>query len=544
VDILKILMQSGYDLSNAHSNLIIAAKTGATEVVDAVLSHFPKLPRIFREHCLQYCCQNGHLETVRLLVTKTPRIGLEEALHNASLYGHVDIVTYLLDNKASINDTQYGGETPLANAASRGHHDIVHLLLAAGAAVDYASPSLLRSASKGGCVALVSQLLWGEAESAAAHLTVAGDVSTSTCRYNKDTIEDAIADTRGAMATHPANSAGVVEELLRYAQERFPDETPDIATRIMFLPMLLGRADIVDLLLDANACIHRAVPTGSRLSALGFAVQSGSVKAVSSLLSNPDQALTDTHLREALARASVPAVVQLLLDAKADAGAGDSLRYACKRASPEAVRLLLAAGAKAGGGDDADCDPLHTAVTSTCDADMIDDKIAVINMLLDAGAETRTGGSSSWSILHACVVSTRTGPRTMQALLHRDAGLLDARDHNHMTPLALAAQYKHVDKVEFLINSGADVNAVDSTGKPVIAYACEFPDDFDDACPASTDAQRTLRLLLAAGADVTAVAVDGAVTAAMELVDEDNVLYDHESAHLLAEVAEAVLSRR
>jgi len=59
-------------------------------------------------------------------------------LHEACNHGHRDIVEFLIDKGAALNDrggSQCGGVTPLHDAASCGHLDVMELLLDRGASV-------------------------------------------------------------------------------------------------------------------------------------------------------------------------------------------------------------------------------------------------------------------------------------------------------------------------------------------------------------------------------------------------------------------------
>ena len=59
-------------------------------------------------------------------------------MHSYVTHLFIDIVSYLLDNGANVNDpggAHCGGVSPLIDAASSGHMDIVQLLVQRGADV-------------------------------------------------------------------------------------------------------------------------------------------------------------------------------------------------------------------------------------------------------------------------------------------------------------------------------------------------------------------------------------------------------------------------
>jgi len=86
--------------------------------------------------------KEGDFDDVRTLLGKKPQLlnkrdgNIRTALHWASLYGHKDIVIYLLENGAEIDPKDYLGCTPLHFAAERDHIDIIKLLIDKGAEVD------------------------------------------------------------------------------------------------------------------------------------------------------------------------------------------------------------------------------------------------------------------------------------------------------------------------------------------------------------------------------------------------------------------------
>ncbi|CAD7703549.1 unnamed protein product [Ostreobium quekettii] len=65
----------------------------------------------------------------------------ETPLHVAAHNGHADVVEFLLQTGAAVDDLKSSGTTPLFVAAQNGHIEVVRLLLASGAEVDRPRPS-------------------------------------------------------------------------------------------------------------------------------------------------------------------------------------------------------------------------------------------------------------------------------------------------------------------------------------------------------------------------------------------------------------------
>lgn len=62
-------------------------------------------------------------------------------LHYAALYGKPEVVKWLLEHHASVNNQNAFGDTPLHCAVSRGDFDIVQLLIRSGASKNLAGRS-------------------------------------------------------------------------------------------------------------------------------------------------------------------------------------------------------------------------------------------------------------------------------------------------------------------------------------------------------------------------------------------------------------------
>jgi ankyrin repeat protein len=193
-----------------------------------------------------------------------------------------------------------------------------------------------------------------------------------------------------------------------------------------------------------------------------------------------------------LALTSDPVMVKILLNGKADVnpkGCVSVLQTACKEFNPESVKILLDAKANVNHADSTGETALYYAVYTKCDPERVSDQTAVLNLLLDAGADTRRaiGGNS---IMHMPMV-IRQEAFTMEdnvssmhtafpTLLARDPGLLDCRDVDGLTPLMAMArnEQKPLSAVKALIAAGADVSALDNHGRSALFHLffskCDF----------------------------------------------------------------------
>ncbi|KAF7977136.1 hypothetical protein HWV62_4537 [Athelia sp. TMB] len=86
--------------------------------------------------------QNNQLSLLRSLVSEVPKqvnavdVDGRTPLHWAASSGSIDIVRYLIDQKAEVDKADGSGWTPLHIASSAGQEEVVKELVGAGADVD------------------------------------------------------------------------------------------------------------------------------------------------------------------------------------------------------------------------------------------------------------------------------------------------------------------------------------------------------------------------------------------------------------------------
>jgi ankyrin repeat protein len=130
------LLQAGADPNPSawHQTpvMVIAARKGHVEIVQALIAAGSNVNRGFDELPLHTAAKKGHLEVVRLLLESGADVeGYEEdywtALMSASSAGHLPIVQLLVEGGADVNAWSQG-ETPLMLAASGVHREIYKFL--------------------------------------------------------------------------------------------------------------------------------------------------------------------------------------------------------------------------------------------------------------------------------------------------------------------------------------------------------------------------------------------------------------------------------
>lgn len=128
--IAEYLLQQGAPL-----DICTAAVLGQFEDVDAMLNADPELSAATGAHnipVLYYPCIGGHLAIAQRLYEAGADInageGVNTPLHGAALFGHAEIVEWLLANDANPYAADFNGKTPLDLAAANGHAEVVALL--------------------------------------------------------------------------------------------------------------------------------------------------------------------------------------------------------------------------------------------------------------------------------------------------------------------------------------------------------------------------------------------------------------------------------
>jgi ankyrin repeat protein len=113
--------------------LINASKAGHSKLVAALLAIGCSTARSSQHSALRGAALFGHLEVVTILLeaghdVNALSLGRKTALMGAAMNGHKPVVDLLLRSKADMSIVNAYGETALSLAEAQGHRDVVELL--------------------------------------------------------------------------------------------------------------------------------------------------------------------------------------------------------------------------------------------------------------------------------------------------------------------------------------------------------------------------------------------------------------------------------
>jgi ankyrin repeat protein len=138
------LLQRGMDVNTVDpqgtSLLMYAARFGNVELLEFLLKNRASVLKKNRygDTALLLAALGGHLEAVRRLVSAGAPLDQPgwTPLIYASFQGHADVIQFLADQGADVDAQADNGMTALMIAARNGHKEVASVLLAAGADPD------------------------------------------------------------------------------------------------------------------------------------------------------------------------------------------------------------------------------------------------------------------------------------------------------------------------------------------------------------------------------------------------------------------------
>ncbi|KAG7461991.1 hypothetical protein MATL_G00197130 [Megalops atlanticus] len=402
-------------------------------------------------------------------------------LANAAYSGNLDVVNLLISRRANLELEDSHGQTALTLAARQGHTKVVNCLIGCGANInhtDHDGWTALRSAAWGGHSEVVSALLYAGAKVDCADADSRTALRAAAWGGHEDIVLNLLqhgaevnkADNEGRTALIAAAYMGhreIVEHLLDHGAEvnhEDVDGRTALSVAALCVPASKGHASVVSLLIDRGAEVDHC--DKDCMTPLLVAAYEGHVDVVDLLLEGgADVDHTDNNGRTPLlAAASMghASVVNTLLFWGAAVDSIDSegrtvLSIASAQGNVEVVRTLLDRGLDENHRDDAGWTPLHMAA--------FEGHRLVCEALIEQGARCTEVDNDGRIPL---ILAAQEGHYDCVQILLENKSSIDQRGYDGRNSLRVAALEGHRDIVELLLSHGADIDYKDADGRPTL----------------------------------------------------------------------------
>jgi ankyrin repeat protein len=430
---------------------------------------------------LHWAAQRNQIGTASLLLAKGADINAKDeyqytALHEAALYGFVGMVQMLVVKGADINAPYKFDRLPIDFAADKGNIEVIRLLLSHGAKINRQDShwgySLLHDAAMEGHKEIVVFLL---SQGANVHVVDKENrfpLHEAAEKGYEDIAELLVkADQNHDITAVVSNDVGELKAWLKQYPVSFKLCDPYQWTLLHYAAGW-GGAEVIKTLVTAGADV--AARDRSRRTPLHRAAATGNKVAVEILLEKGDPSfvnITDqggmTPLHKAAAQGRRDIAEELLshgaaIDAR-DTHGDTPLTLAAASGHKEVAEFLINKGAQLElkGRDN------HTALWQSVQYGHRE----AASMLMAKGANIKCDNEIKWNILHLAVCLGRKRDIVEFAL---EQGIdVNAVDKFGQIPLHKAAGNGDKDIVELLLSKGADINAKDDDGLTPIRVAAE-----------------------------------------------------------------------
>ena len=456
---VKLLLKLKADPSIANIDgytSLHSAVNCSTETLKEIIDHGADVNSVSKRGrtALLLGCLNGHMDSVKYLLGAgaDPTIADEEGFSclYAAIAGHCDPDTLLalIDHGAHIDAKTKDGETALLYACEKGQSESVTSLLDAGADVNFAKPdgnTSLHFAVSGRCSNEVLQKILHHG------------VDVNAVNRHNDT------------ALVLACGSGQEESVKLLLDNGADPNIPNVEGYRSLHAAVLGKCTTKTLREIANkAFVDAQALNGTTALFLACAYR---------------QQDTVTFLLEAAANPNIEG-------AKGDTSLHAAVFQCC---SKNIIRAMIKHGADV----NATGKNNQTSLMLACHRGNID----VINVLLNAGADTNIVDANDLSCIHQAV-GGGCGKETVQALIDHGADV-NLTDKDNNTALMIACWKRNAEAINMLLNAGANPNIVGAEGLICIHHAVLWD-----------GSEETLQAIINHGTDINATSRDN-VTALM-----------------------------
>ncbi|XP_065826102.1 death-associated protein kinase 1-like isoform X2 [Oscarella lobularis] len=440
---------------------------------------------------LMMACQEGHLDTVQLLVSKQCDINIRKknsgtALHVASFYGKSAVTEYLIDHcGVNVNDQDNDGWTSLMLACPKGHFYTVRLLVSKQCDINIRTKdgwTALHVASFSGQTAVTEYLIDhcgvnvndqnNDGRTSLMFACQKGHLDTVQLLVSKQ-CDINIRDKNGLTALHVASFNGqtaVTKYLIDHCGVNVDDQDNDGWTSLM-CACQEGHLKTVQLLVSKQCDINIRTKNGSKT--LHVASSNGQTAVTEYLIDhcgvNVDEQTNGgwTSLMHACQKGHLD-TVQLLVSKQCDINirdknSGTALHVASFNGQSAVAEYLIDhCGVNV---DDQDNDG-WTLLMYACKNGHLDTVQLLVSKQCNINIRTKDGSKA----LH---VASSNGQTAVTEYLIDHCGVnVNEQNNDGWTSLMMACEEGHLDTVQLLVSKQCDINIGTKSGKTALFLSC------------------------------------------------------------------------
>lgn len=410
-------------------------------------------------------------------------------IHDAIQAGNLETVKQLLaQNPDLIENTDEGGMTPLLTAASEGKLDILKYLIANKAdlsAVNDRRSTALHLAAFGGHPKVAEYLLTLDVDINAKNAGGFTPLIFAAYRAHPDIVKILIDkgaekshtdNTWGGTAIHWAANRGNRETLAMLMSGGYDLKMLSVAdsSRPLNWAANAGNVETLEYLLDNGVDPNSAMPNG--WSALHNASAKGSLDAVKVLVEHGADVHTADEEGNTVFGVAVATehfdIAGYFIDHGVDINRRDNdnmtpLHWASLRGNMDLARLLLEKGAELNIFDNHHFTPLLRAAGSQ--------NLELINLLIENGADVNVADENgTTAVMHAI---NNGASEIVSVLLANGADINQRENHYGHSELHRAAIRGYGDIAARLLDAGSDIDALDNDNHTPLYYARLYHND-------------------------------------------------------------------
>ena len=432
---------------------------------------------------LFHAVANGHINIVKYLLKNKADVTLKNeqgwnAYHCAAYDGNLKILqTLIMHNNDYVNDGDKTNRTPLYYAVSEGHIEIVNYLLSNKADVSVKNHygwNVYHCAAIKGNLELLQELIMHNNDyvndvtignwSPLHHAVSEGHIEiVNYLLSNKADVS--VKDEQGWNVYHRAANKGnfkILQELIMHNKDYIND-----VDKMNFTPLYhavtKGHIEMVNFLLSNKADVSVKNDTGRKV--YHCAANKGNLKLLQALIMHNNDYVNDvdkmncTPLFYAVSNGHID-IANYLLSTKADVSVKDEQgwnvyhRAANKGNLKLLQELIMHNKDYINDVDKKNLTPLHHAVS--------EGHIEIVNYLLSNKADVSVKNNQGWNVYH--IASNKGNLKILQELIMHNKDYINDVDQYNLTPLHHAVSEGHIEIVNYLLSNKADVSVKNDQG--------------------------------------------------------------------------------